>query len=127
MLICVCVRGKVHRVYTPLPVAGACGLFLLYPTILRQIAGTYVCTPIYGKRWLEAELNYECFTSDHDGWIIFAGVWGGLYIVLLPLLAIGFIFWHYYQQSLSLGPLRPLKWASLPHVELEHSFCPFKF
>eukprot|EP00993_Chasmostoma_nieuportense_P000011 NODE_100_length_3202_cov_34.411057_g93_i0.p1 GENE.NODE_100_length_3202_cov_34.411057_g93_i0~~NODE_100_length_3202_cov_34.411057_g93_i0.p1 ORF type:complete len:1039 (-),score=176.57 NODE_100_length_3202_cov_34.411057_g93_i0:84-2918(-) len=68
--------------------------FLLYPTVLRRIAEMFICREMYGKKWLEQQLSYECDTSDHKDWQIIAGMFAILYGAVLPIAAILIIFRH---------------------------------
>ena len=74
-------------------------LFLIYPTIVGEIFNLFSCT-ILGTsidsnnnpvtfEYLDIDLDYQCWTPDHYGWIYSVGIpLGILYIIFIPLLAL---------------------------------------
>jgi len=76
-------------------------IFLLYPTILREIMFSFMCRSLYGVSYLEVEPDFVCNTTNHQNWQIMAGVFAVIYGALLPLTALLVIFKHERDQTLA--------------------------
>eukprot|EP00906_Rhabdomonas_costata_P016852 RCo024212 len=74
--------------------------FLLYPTLLRQVADIFICRDLYGTRYLEQQLSYPCYTGHHWRWVAVGIVFAVVYVLLLPAAAMATMWWHHCCQTL---------------------------
>jgi hypothetical protein len=76
-------------------------VFLLYPTVLRECCYTFMCRTLYKVKYLEIMPSVNCYTSDHNNWILVSAIFIIIYGLALPVTALIILFKHERDQTLA--------------------------
>ena len=76
-------------------------MYLIYPTLCKQVFRLFTCVEIGSKWYLSADLQVECFVKDHLTVVLVLGVPQLLlYIFGLPFVALGIMYrYHSYRSD----------------------------
>ena len=71
------------------------GLFLMYPTIIKNLLQIINCTEIDGKYYLTKDFNIECYVGQHYNFLLAAYIFIIIYGLGIPLGAFYFLFRYF--------------------------------
>ena len=76
--------------------------FLFYPTIIKGVLGMFSCQRFATIEYLIADMSVECWTEEHDTYVVLAAIFFVLYVVGIPV--VGCIILHHFMPGIHFNP-----------------------
>jgi hypothetical protein len=80
--------------------------FLFYPTIIKGVFGMFSCQSFGDTDYLIADMSVECFTPEHNTFVVLAGIFFVLFVIGIPVA--GCFILHHFMPGINFDPTLPI-------------------